>query len=83
MYGSTAVQTPTMDRLAEGLPPEEKARAMHFLRSGALNIGLRGIARLAEEAEAQFNNGEDIDLTAMTDLITRTRAQLDEGLISA
>ncbi len=72
----------TVDRLAEGLPPEEVSRAMHFLRSGALNIGLRGIALLAEEAEAKSNRGEDIEVAHMVELINRTRAQLEEGLMT-
>lgn len=41
-----------IDSIATGLPDGEHARAIHFLRSGALNIGLVGFAQAADLAGA-------------------------------
>ncbi|WGH77376.1 Hpt domain-containing protein [Jannaschia ovalis] len=39
-------------RIAAGLPPDDHRRALHFLRSGALNIGLIGVADAADAGAA-------------------------------
>lgn len=42
----------TIDSLGTGLPAPDCAKAIHFLRSGALNIGLTSLARQADEFTA-------------------------------
>lgn len=55
----------TLAALAPGTTEGELARAAHFLRSGALNIGFTGIAGLAVQLEA----GGGMDLaTAVAEL---------------
>lgn len=41
----------TLGRIGDGLSGDDLARAAHFLRSGALNIGLRGVANAAQQIE--------------------------------
>lgn len=50
----------TLERVASGPSQDTQARAVHFLRSGALNIGLRGIATLAGQLERDLS--ENVDL---------------------
>ena len=74
LFLEEAVQT--LDRLEDGLPPHELGRAMHFLRSGALNTGLRGVAITAAAIEAE---GTDVAAAALRlrETLGRTRADLD------
>ncbi len=61
----------TLAGLTPGLAAEERARAAHFLRSGALNIGFTGIAALAMRLEV----GGGDQVTAVADL----RAELESA----
>lgn len=68
--------TETFDRIGLGIDPDGFARAMHFLRSGALNMGLRGFAATAAEIEG----GSDVDQAAavdrLRDVLDCTREQI-------
>ncbi|WP_179381263.1 Hpt domain-containing protein [Jannaschia marina] len=70
----------TLAQLRSGLPDEQCRRAVHFLRSGALNIGLRGIARLTAEMEDDLAAGRPLrQATCASDLdemLDRTLGEL-------
>ncbi|SFJ79767.1 Hpt domain-containing protein [Jannaschia pohangensis] len=61
-------------RIDAGLSDEDHARALHFLRSGALNIGLRGVAR----ASAELENSRDVSVPEET---ARLRTLLEESRV--
>lgn len=55
----------TLAGLTPGMTRQDRARAAHFLRSGALNIGFTGIAARAGRLEG----GDGVDLaTAVAEL---------------
>ncbi|WP_299814697.1 Hpt domain-containing protein [uncultured Jannaschia sp.] len=60
-------------RIEHGLRPEEIVRALHFLRSGALNLGLVGLAEIAERMR---EIGPVADGAALTDILEETRVAL-------
>lgn len=66
----------TLDALPSELQRQERSRAAHFLRSGALNIGFRGVAELA----ARLEGGDGADapriVHALRDALARSRAEL-------
>lgn len=70
----------TLDGLSGGLSQDDRARTVHFLRSGALNIGLRGIATLAGRLE----NGSTMPLALCAGqlhaALDQTMAELDGAL---
>lgn len=72
----------TLDQVANGLPPEEEARAVHFLRSGALNIGLRGIAQMAGQLEQELKS-DSVQRTVCAKLLytalNKTMAELESA----
>ncbi|MEM7711896.1 MAG: hypothetical protein AAF264_14355 [Pseudomonadota bacterium] len=51
--------------LSDTLSPDDRAKALHFLRSGALNLGLDGLAAAADRP--------DIDVDALTAAFDATR----------
>ncbi|MEM8851133.1 MAG: hypothetical protein AAGE03_14000 [Pseudomonadota bacterium] len=51
--------------LGTPLSDEDRGKALHFLRSGALNLGLSGLASAA--------NGADVDRTALIAAFDETR----------
>ncbi|UWQ22142.1 histidine kinase [Jannaschia sp. W003] len=61
-------------RLASGLGDAEHAKATHFLRSGALNIGLGALARAAAEAAEAAPAGRAASGAAIAALVARSRA---------
>jgi HPt (histidine-containing phosphotransfer) domain-containing protein len=74
----------TLDQVASGLSHDEYARAVHFLRSGALNIGLRGIATLAGQLENDLSENPTLThtlcTTQLTEALDRTMAELETSL---
>ena len=73
----------TLARITPRLPRQDYARALHFLRSGALNIGLSGISDLAATLETDLA-GEAVDQDGgrrrLAEALDRTMAELDEAL---
>ncbi len=55
----------TLARIETGLDAEGLGRAMHFLRSGALNMGLQGLATAAGKIAGE----RDVDPVAAADLL--------------
>ena len=66
------------------LPRQDYARALHFLRSGALNIGLSGISDLAATLETDLAEGaevaQDDSRQRLAEALDRTMADLDRTL---
>ena len=60
-------------RMEAGLAPEDHRRALHFLRSGALNIGLCGIAGASGEMEGA-GSGAAGHVVRLRGLLARSRA---------
>ncbi|MEM8824597.1 MAG: hypothetical protein AAGF30_13385 [Pseudomonadota bacterium] len=57
--------------LSDGaLSADDRGKALHFLRSGALNLGLRGLARAAD--------GPDVDLNVLSQTFEATRRVVAE-----
>ncbi|SDY30530.1 Hpt domain-containing protein [Jannaschia faecimaris] len=71
----------TLDQMAQGLSAEDYARAAHFLRSGALNIGLSGIAVLAaqmvSEIAANLYIAQPISAVRLGEVLDQTMAELE------
>ncbi|WP_281826542.1 Hpt domain-containing protein [Jannaschia rubra] len=65
-----------LDRMGPALDARGHARAVHFLRSGALNMGLRGIAAAAEGAEC----GGPADRLGCTDCLRRALSATAEAI---
>lgn len=63
----------TVAQIATGLDDAEHAGATHFLRSGALNIGLVGIAKASDKAAA-------VDPADRPDSAGPLQASLDEAV---
>lgn len=75
VYFAEAIET--IDRLSGDLSPEDRIRALHFLRSGALNIGLRGLARKVAPLEEGARAGEMATLAhELRGLLERSRAEM-------
>jgi len=70
----------TLDRIAAGLPAEEHVRALHFLRSGALNIGLRAIAAVSGELEDAESDDAPEAVKRLRALLAKSRVELGEVL---
>jgi len=66
----------SLRQIAEGLPPEKHLRMLHFLRSGALNIGLRGIAETAAVLETNDPIDTEGCANRIGEAIARTQAEL-------
>ncbi|MEM9797258.1 MAG: hypothetical protein AAF919_12255 [Pseudomonadota bacterium] len=66
----------TIAKLAGGLEDADHARAIHFLRSGALNIGLTGFAREAEMAGDVSADSRPSAAAALRVALDKTRAFL-------
>lgn len=62
-------------RMEAGLGPDDHRRALHFLRSGALNIGLRGIAFASGEADGG-GAGPAAQVVHLRGLLERSRAEV-------
>ena len=62
--------------------PIQLARDLHFLRSGALNLGFSDLSALCAEGEMQAENGEGdkVDLTAIVSCYEASKQQFIEGL---
>lgn len=61
-------------------PPEERQRLLHFLRSGALNLGLRGVADAAEDQACARPSDAD---AAIGRALRLTRTALGRGAHAA
>lgn len=70
----------TLDSLTGGLSQDDRARAVHFLRSGALNIGLRGIADLAGRLEEDRTMPLATCAGQLNAALDKTLAELDSAL---
>ncbi|CTQ49408.1 hypothetical protein JDO7802_01421 [Jannaschia donghaensis] len=74
----------TLHQVAGGLPQPDYVRAVHFLRSGALNLGLCGIAVLAGQMERDIVDGTVIQQTLgarqLGDALDQTMAELETAL---
>lgn len=70
--------------IEDGLAPEGHAKSMHFLRSGALNLGLAGLAAEARRIAALdvAARAGDVVRPALADAIAISRAAL-QGRSSA
>ena len=60
-------------RIESGLQPDELPPALHFLRSGALNLGLVGFAEMTGRMR---EIGQAADGTTLTEMLDRTRVAL-------
>lgn len=67
----------TLNRIERGLSIEDHARAVHFLRSGALNIGLRGIADLAAQLTCTGSANRDPCARRLDTALDRTMTELE------
>ena len=77
----------TIERMAGGLAAEDRVRALHFLRSGALNIGFRGLAGAAGAFESEAARDRCGDAGGIVEelraLLCRTRkAMVGRGFAS-
>ncbi len=74
----------TLEQISGGLSQEEHRRAVHFLRSGALNLGLRGMSTVAGELEADLMAdpaaAQASSAARLADILDRTQAEL--GMLS-
>lgn len=70
----------TLDSLTDGLSQDDRARAVHFLRSGALNIGLRGIADLAGRLEGDHTMPLVTCAAKLKATLDKTLAELDSAM---
>ena len=59
------------------LDAEAMTRTMHFLRSGALNMGLCGFAAAAGAVEGQTCDDPVATARTLQDILQRSREQLD------
>lgn len=75
----------TLELVASGLSQDAHTRAVHFLRSGALNIGLRGIAALAGQLERDLSENADLHHTdcaaQLGEALDLTMAELETALV--
>lgn len=69
-----------LTQIAAGLPDEDHARAVHFLRSGALNIGLRGVAEVANKMSCHVASKKDDCAECLRVVLDRTMADFFECL---
>ncbi len=69
----------TIAGLGAGSSGEALGRAMHFLRSGALNMGLRGFASAAAAIERDADGDPVAAADTLRDILERTRSQLPAG----
>ncbi|NNK15759.1 MAG: Hpt domain-containing protein [Sulfitobacter sp.] len=69
-------------RVSKSDTPIQLARDLHFLRSGALNLGFSDLSTLCAEGEMQAENGEadKVDLTAIVSCYEASKHQFLEGL---
>lgn len=56
------------------------ARAIHFLRSGALDLGMRGLAAAAGAVEVREDTDPVATAAALRDVLRRTREQFSLGI---
>lgn len=66
----------TLTGIEAGTDPKAMTRAMHFLRSGALNMGLRGFAVAAGAIEGERCDDPVAAADRLGDILRRTRDQL-------
>ena len=69
-------------RVSKSNTPAQLARDLHFLRSGALNLGFSDLSALCAEGEMQAENGEGdtVDLAAIESCYVSSKKQFLEGL---
>jgi hypothetical protein len=68
-----------IDRIARTLPEDDHDRAIHFLRSGALNIGLSGFAAAADRADHLPAAKRGEAAAALAEALARSRDALSDG----
>lgn len=73
----------TIDAIATGLGDDAHARATHFLRSGALNIGFTGLAAAADTAAAAAAGDRAGTASVLSDCLRRSVASLDFPVAAA
>ena len=72
-----------LDRIGPSLDEDEHGRAVHFLRSGAINLGLSGVALAAEEL-GRMPVGERAEgAVVLRHILMRTAAELHADLQTA
>ncbi|GIT92644.1 hypothetical protein JANAI62_31190 [Jannaschia pagri] len=71
----------TIARIASGLCDQEHAKATHFLRSGALNIGLISLAKQADLAAAVPGNDRAQTAEVLRDTLRRSVESIDVALM--
>ena len=65
---------PVIERIASGLEPTAFGKAIHFLRSGALNIGLTGLAGEAARVGVSGLNDPAGAAASLRRAVSATRA---------
>ncbi|MGB3689725.1 MAG: Hpt domain-containing protein [Jannaschia helgolandensis] len=70
----------TLAQIAAGLTEEDHARAIHFLRSGALNIGLSGVADVAGKMTCRAASSRDDCADRFRDVLDHTMAEVTDSL---
>lgn len=64
--------------LMTGLPPDEVAAQLHFLKGSALNLGLSALAALCQEGERKAADGQgaEVDAAQVATVYQTSRASL-------
>ncbi|MGB3406476.1 MAG: hypothetical protein WBA67_03195 [Jannaschia sp.] len=65
-----------IDAIATGLSDDAHARATHFLRSGALNIGFVAFAAAADHAAAAAETARAATAPRLSEILTASAASL-------